>query len=129
MEESTYQRHLTRAWLVYNKIKSVECPVLNKNLIRFNAIGFKHLIRKAKRRSRHEQMLRFSLIPFAPIVISLTKVAISYRENTNSQGKLIKYWALESCVDHRNLRVIIRQAGNGVKHFYSIMEHLSKNPA
>ncbi len=48
---------------------------------------------------------------------------LAQEENTltNRDGKVCKYWAFEAVVDERRLKVIIRQVGNGKKHFWSVI--------
>lgn len=104
-------------------------PAIENSVVRFNAIGFKHLIRKAKRRTPAEQISRFKLIKYAPIIVSDPDVDVTYRQNIRTDGRIVRYWGLNKSIDNKRLRVVVRQIGNGMKHFYSIMEHASKNPA
>ena len=36
-------------------------------------------------------------------------------------GKQVKYWDFEAVVDDRRIKVIVRQIGNGKKHFWSVI--------
>ena len=111
----------------YRSIKMVICPILNNEKIKFNATGFRHLIRKNTERSHDEQIFRFSLIQHAPHIISNAK-EYRYRKTILGDGEIIQFWGLEGKCVGKKLRVVIRQKGNSLKHFYSIMEKASKNP-
>jgi len=123
-----YEKSKKWAMKSYVKIKDTMCPILQGEMVKFNAIGFKHLIRKVKRRSRREQKFRFSLISYAPKIIADPDVQVTYRRLITVDGRLVQFWGLEKEFGRRKLRVIVRQKGDGLKHFYSIMEHASKNP-
>jgi hypothetical protein len=85
--------------------------------IYFNSAGFTHLEKKhGKWRSHAEQMERFSLLAHAPAVISNPSVKIVY----SSQMKTLSahFWALTTTINKKRIRVIIRQIGNGRKHFF-----------
>ncbi len=111
---------------IYKKIKKVICPILNNEEIHFNATGFGHLIRKLKIRSRNEQKRRFGLIPYAKKIISESTVIEDYREKKSKKGKIIKEWALIHTFGVLTIKLIVRQAGKGNKHFYSIMQKGTK---
>ena len=121
------------AQIEYDKIENTMSPAIENSLVRFNAIGFRHLIRKARMRSRAEQISRFNLIKYAPIIVGDPRVAVTYRQDIRIDGRIVRYWALHKKIDGKRLSVIVRQVGNGEKHFYSIMErkpkHATKNPA
>ena len=104
-------------------------PAIENSMVRFNAIGFKHLIRKAKMRTHTEQISRFKLIKYAPIIVADPNASVTCRQDLRIDGRIVRYWALDKHIDGKSLRVIIRQVGKGAKHFYSIMEHRPKNPA
>ncbi len=120
---------IQKAEAEYKKIKDTMCPAIENVMVRFNAIGFKHLIRKEKRRTPSEQIGRFKLIKYAPVIIGDPDVSVTYRQNIRADGRIVRYWGLNKAIEDKRLRVVIRQVGNGLKHFYSIMEHTSKNPA
>jgi hypothetical protein len=46
-----------------------------------------------------------------------------YQQNVvfNVGGKTLKFWSLEGVVDDRRIKVIVRQVGNGNKHFWSVI--------
>jgi len=120
-----YEKTKRIAKSVYKKIGEVVCPILDSEKIHFNATGFGHLIRKIRIRSRNEQKRRFRLIPFAKRIILESKVIEDYREK-KKKGKIIKEWALINTFGIVTIKLIIRQVGNGNKHFYSIMQKDTK---
>ncbi|MDP3697234.1 MAG: hypothetical protein Q8R55_04385 [Candidatus Taylorbacteria bacterium] len=121
-----YERTKRMAKAIYRKVEKVICPILDDEEIHFNAIGFGHLIRKLKIRSRSEQKRRFRLIPFAKKIISESKNIEDYREKKIKKGKTVKEWAFVSTFGSLTIKLIIRQVGKGHKHFYSIMQKDTK---
>lgn len=121
-----YEKTKGIAKSLYKKIKKVACPILNNEEIHFNATGFGHLIRKLKIRSRNEQKKRFRLIPYAKKLILEARTIGDYRENKVKKGKVVKEWALIHTFGILTIKLIIRQVGNGNKHFYSIMQKDTK---
>ena len=120
-----YEKTKRIARSVYKKIGEVVCPILDNEKIHFNATGFGHLIRKLKIRSRNEQKRRFRLLPFAKkIILESTKIE-DYREKKKKR-KIIKEWALINTFGILTIKLVIRQVGNGNKHFYSIMQKDTK---
>ena len=120
-----YEKTKRIAKSVYKKIGEVVCPILDNEKIYFNATGFGHLIRKLKIRSRNEQKRRFRLLPFAKkIILESTKIE-DYREKKKKR-KIIKEWALINTFGILTIKLVIRQVGNGNKHFYSIMQKDTK---
>jgi hypothetical protein len=120
----------SKKWAIktYIKIPDTMCPVLNNEIIRFNAVGFRHLMRKGEERSHRVQKFRFSLISYAPRIVADIDVQVTHRIKELADGTIVKFWGLEKEYNGRKIRVVVRQKGNGVKHFYSVMEHTSKNP-
>ncbi len=129
MNHIGYEKSKKWARKNYSKIKEVACPVLQGELIRFSAVGFDHLVRKLNMRSHKEQKFRFSLIPYASRIVADPHVQLTHRSNLMPDGTIIKFWGLEKACGDKKLRVVIRQKENGPKHFYSIMECSTKNPA
>jgi hypothetical protein len=86
----------------------------------FNNIGFKHLIRKSKVRTRKEQMKRFELLEYVPEILKNPNANVSYR-TTISKRHEVRYWSFQEEKDGKDITVVVRQVGNGNKHFYSVM--------
>ena len=77
-----YQRAKKHAHRFYQKIGRVLCPALNNEQIVFNNIGFNHLIRKLKLRSRREQKRRFNLLRYAEKILNTEKIYLEYRQES-----------------------------------------------
>ena len=86
----------------------------------FNNIGFKHLIRKARVRSRKEQIKRFELLKYVPEILKNPDANVLCRITTSGHHKT-HYWSFREEKDGKDITVVVRQVGNGVKHFYSVM--------
>jgi hypothetical protein len=114
-----YQNIRNRASEDYKKLRKMRCPVLNNEYIYFNNAGFRHLIRKDKIRSRAEQIERFQLLPYIKEIIIDPDSMIQYRKKILDE-LITHYWSLTSIQDEKLIKVIIRQIGEGKKHFYSI---------
>lgn len=114
---------------IYQAIGSVACPGLGGEQVRFNRQGWAHILRKRRRRPRREQYARLSLIPLAARILANPAPCIEYREMTSRTGQAVRYWAFAESVDARRIKVVVRQVGNGDKHFYSIFAANKKSPS
>ncbi len=58
-----------------------------------------------------------------PGAIKLLKMMPFAQEEASyvSNGVEMKYWAFEGVVDKRRIKVVIRQKGKGLKHFFSVI--------
>jgi len=128
-----YEKSKKKAKEIYSKIGQIKCPALSNECISFSRIGFNHLIRKGRiPRPKNEQKRRFILISYIEEIIKNPEAKIFYRQKTikrkvNRHGEKVlieseaSFWVFtyktESCL----IKVIIRQLGNGNKHFLSIM--------
>ncbi|MBU1091745.1 hypothetical protein KKA27_02705 [Patescibacteria group bacterium] len=118
----------------YQKIRAVRCPVLNNELVHFNAEGFNHLIYKGKRRERNKnnQITKFKLLPKARTIIEISTTYQEYDESLTTVRKkrfkkiveettTVKYWGFVAIIQNFRTKVIVRQIGNGQKHFWSVI--------
>jgi hypothetical protein len=117
----SYRAYRRRAKIFYKTLMSVPSPHLDGAYVVFNNIGFKHLIRKAKVRSKKEQMKRFNLLRTVPDILKDSDAIVSYRSEFRD-GRMVHYWAFSKEKEGREIRVVVRQVGNGIKHFYSVMD-------
>jgi hypothetical protein len=63
----------------YRKLGFAECPAFNNEKIYFNNYGFQHIIRKGKKlREISEQIKRFNILKYAPIIIKNSKEFETY---------------------------------------------------
>jgi hypothetical protein len=116
----SYYAFRRRAEKFYKTLMSVQSSHFNGAWVIFNNVGFKHLIRKARVRSQKEQIKRFKLLTYVPEIITDPSANISHRIDTTSRHK-VQYWSFYKEKDGKEITVIVRQVGNGVKHFYSVM--------
>ena len=129
------QRKKTRG--VYNAFGRAWCPAFNE-YVAFNNEGFRHLIwQQERQRSKKEQTRRFALLTHAKDIIEKTHEYAAYRvEEKVSKAKWYgaktknvsraQFWELNREIESRHISVIIRQVGNGKKHFFSIFERRNK---
>lgn len=108
----------------FAKNKFVRCPAFPKEKVTFNSKGLSHLFYKGSQkvfaRPHQESEARVSLLPRALKILSL--MPLSQEENVfEVHGKKVKYWAFEGVVDGRRIKVVVRQIGNGTKHFWSVI--------
>jgi len=118
----SYEASLHRAEKFYKSLMSVRSSHMDDGWVVFNNVGFKHLIRKAKLRNQNEQTKRFALLHEVPKVLQDPHAAVvSYRID-KSKNLPVQYWAIQRKKGGVKIKVIVRQVGNGKKHFYSVMD-------
>jgi hypothetical protein len=109
----------------YQGIGRVWCLVL-KDYIEFNKSGFRHLIRKnGILRPYREQRRRFAALTYAKEIIE-TAQEYFFFEETMKQGIRARFWSLVAMRSDFLVTVVIRQLGDGKKHFFSV--YAKKNP-
>ncbi|OGK46106.1 hypothetical protein A3A93_06635 [Candidatus Roizmanbacteria bacterium RIFCSPLOWO2_01_FULL_38_12] len=98
MNYHTYKKQIKA---IFVRTKKVSCPAFNHEEIIFNAKGINHL----------------------PRAIHLVKNATFWQEENKEErnGEIYRYFAFEAVVENRRIKVIIRQVGNGNKHFWSVI--------
>jgi len=112
------ENRIARAKEYYQSICRVWCPVLN-DYITFNSMGFRHLMRSGRhKRSNADMIRRFRLLGLAVEMIeNLDAEIISPPDVASSATKLS---IIKETQDKIVTTVVIRQVGNGNKHFFSI---------
>lgn len=118
----------------YNQKQCVRCPALNNEMINFTSEGFNHLIYKNDRNERDKsvQIMKLKLLPRAVEIIGLSTTYQEYDENIKDirkkkhkkivyESAVVKYWGLIAIIRNTRVKVIIRQVGNGQKHFWSVI--------
>lgn len=109
----------------FKKTKSVKCPAFPGEEIIFNSKGLSHLFYKGSRkiasRPSREAETRVWLLSRAVKVLKLMPLAQEENMFVTKNGKRIRYWDFEAVVDDRRIKVIVRQIGNGKKHFWSVI--------
>lgn len=114
-----------QARVFFKQNKSITCPAFPKEKITFNSKGLSHLFYKgANKKSTRpikEIDTRVKLLPSAAKVLELMPLPQEETTLTDHKGKICNYWAFEAVVDKRRIKVIVRQVGNGKKHFWSVI--------
>lgn len=122
-----------KAKKIYKDIKPVYSPYFQEE-ISFNSEGFNHIRYKGDRKERHRkvQEIRYKYLHFAPKIIKLSKTLQEYDEASqfivekinkrkDKVLKKVKYYGFIAIIEKRKFKVIVRQVGNGNKHFWSII--------
>lgn len=109
-----------KARAYYKSIKPIYCPYFSERVV-FNSKGFKHLIYEDKghQRTRSEQYLRLSLFPKGVRMLLIATVVQEYEERLVC-NKIHKFWGFIGIIEGHKIKVVVRQIGDGKKHFYSI---------
>jgi len=75
---------------------------------------------KKSARTKHEARVRVKLLSRAVKLLQL--MPLPQEESTYLfERKRYRFWAFEGVVDNKRIKVIVRQAGNGSKHFWSVI--------
>lgn len=124
-----------KAETYYKSLKPMICPIFNE-MIYFTSDGFHHLRFDNTRaeRSKVVQRTKLKSLPWAINIIQKTTTVQEFRKNLQIFGKQgkdgfsktveVKYWAFIAITNIEKalrIRVIVRQVGNGQKHFWSVM--------
>ena len=117
----------------YKKICKIQCPAFDNELIYFTSEGFNHLLyKKNVARTQKEQAVKLKLVAIAKEIIVKSTTYQEYDEclvevtrekngKKNRETILAKYWGIVAIVRTYRVKTIIRQLGNGNKHFWSVM--------
>lgn len=117
----------------YKAITPVHCPYFKEAVV-FNSEGFNHIRYKAGRRERHlkAQEIRYKLLHLAPRVIGKSHTLqehetvnqfIESKKNKRKEKALkeVHFYGFIAIINKQKVKVIVRQAGEGHKHFWSII--------
>lgn len=125
IQEKNYREIKRRAKALYSTIKNVWCPALSE-LITFNSLGFKHLAQKGRKfRPISEQIRRFTLLKYVESILTGNKASV-FHESKVIHEKRVDFWKFTEKRDELIIKVVIRQVGNGKKHFWSIYGRYQK---
>ena len=107
---------------IFQQNRSLICPAFPNEEIIFNAKGINHLFYKGSRRKRLASRIKANLRLLPRAIELLKKMPIPQEEDSYTKDKKkYNFWAFEGVVDSRRIKVIIRQVGNGKKHFWSVI--------
>lgn len=122
MSPEEFKLFLIKAKNDYKKIGYIECPAFNGERVYFTSAGFIHLIRKDKiLRPMKEQIRRLNLMKIVNKIVTNNQ---KYFEHTllNNKKPPAQFWSLVIDNNDVYVKVVIRQIGNGNKHFFSVMD-------
>lgn len=129
MKDHQNLKKLAKAFFKRNP--SISCPAFPNEAIVFNSKGLSHLFykgaEKISRRELQESEVRINLLPRALEVLQRMPLPQEESELVDTRGKHYRYWAFEAVVDNRRVKVIVRQVGDGKKHFWSVIPAWRKN--
>jgi hypothetical protein len=131
-----YGKMRQQAERIYNSQKTIFNPYLKTNVY-FTADGLHHLRYSARNeRNKREQLLKFSLLPLALVIIKNSgtlqeyrKLLITFGNKSKHDGlsltKEVEYWGFVAIVGSNNIkiRVVLRRVGNGNVTFWSVMAY------
>lgn len=131
---SSYQKIREAAESFYKRIGRIHSPALKNDFVHFASEGFNHLIFKGgrKERSKQEQIIKFKLLPKAKYIIEISTTYQEYDEGIAKARKkrrkkvifeaaIIRCWGFVAIIQGTRLKVIVRQVGDGQKHFWSVI--------
>lgn len=107
---------------IFDENKEIDCPAFPGKKVHFNSKGINHLIYKSPRSMREVARIKTN-IRLLPSAIKLLKIMPIAQEESmyESNGVTMRYWAFEGVIDERRIKVIVRQKGNGNRHFFSVI--------
>jgi len=139
---SRHKQELPKARAFYDAVGSVDCPYF-KTDVTFNAKGFHHLQFSAgSERTKQAQLYKFALLESVVEILKHSGTVQQYRQQLGAVGhkkgksgmhdtKMMTYWAFEGILGAgakmRRVKVIVRQIGDGKKHFWSVMSDTKFN--
>jgi len=115
-----HQVQQEKARLFFQKNKTIESPCIG--VVTFNSQGFRHLICKNKKHKRDlkNQLKRFELLEYFPIILSGMTHYQEYCEEM--KGKTHIYWSFVAIIKNKlRLKIILRKIGHGHIHFWSVI--------
>lgn len=116
----------------YSQIGEVSCPAFPDETIVFNAKGFNHIFYKGARSGRRKDSIavRVRLLDRAAELLEISTIfqeEDSYKGVHKGKRKKYHFWAFEGVIRNRRIKVIIRQVGEGKKHFWSVIPSWRKS--
>jgi hypothetical protein len=106
----------------FDKNKQIKCPAFPKEKINFNSKGINHLFYKGARSERNIKEIETRVFLLPRVKTLLEKMPIPQEEDWYEMGSTkISFWAFEGVVEGRRIKVVVRQIGDGKKHFWSVI--------
>lgn len=129
---SNYHQIKETAENFYKKIGRLFSPIF-KERVAFNSEGFNHLLyKKGGERNKSDQITKFKILPIAKEIVAIATTYQEYDEGIAqvqrkrfkrkiNESATVRYWGLVAIIRNCRVKVIIRQVGDGQKHFYSVI--------
>ena len=123
-----YRKYKIQIKILFDSTGSIDCPAFNFEKISFNAKGINHLLFKGDRSQRDKKRIETNIRLLPNAIFLLEKTTFWQEESQYEKDKKVyKFWAFEAVINKRRIKVIIRQIGNGKKHFWSVIPAWRKN--
>lgn len=123
MLQDDHKKLIKEAKDEYRKIGYVECPAFDNEKVHFNKHGFNHFIRKSGvLRTLPEQIRRLNLLNTLTQIISSSNDYQEY-EKLYNKNPPAQFWSFIRRSDGGFIKIVIRQIGDGNKHFFSVMDN------
>jgi len=123
MLQEEHKEFIKKAKEEYKKIGYVKCPAFDGEKVYFNKHGFNHFVRKSGvLRMIPEQIRRLNLLNTLTNIISTSTDYQEY-EKLYNKNPPAQFWSFVRRGDNGFVKVVVRQIGNGNKHFFSVMDN------
>ncbi len=129
-----YQVARKEAEELYATFGKVHCPALGNEPVHFTSEGFNHLVYKTAQKPRDEkvQIMKFELLGRTKFIIEASTTFQEYEESFEYMARdkhgqmvkenfLVRCWGFVAVIKNFRVKVVVRQVGNGNKHFYSVI--------
>ena len=139
-DEEDFWAVQTDAKNYYDSLVELYCPYL-KERICFNSKGWEHIIfkKRDRYRARKDQYVRYKLLPLAIKIISNSHTLQGFRitnkfeiVNINSRWenllKQVTFWEFMAVMEDVRVKIIVKQAEGGEKHFFSVIPYWRIRP-
>lgn len=110
-----------QAKLFFITHREVYCPAFPNEVVKFNGKGLNHLFYKSARRKRSlkEIVIRTKMLPRAFELLEKSIVPQEEDQYVGKNDKVFRFWGFHGVIGNKLIKVIVRQVGNGDKHFWS----------
>lgn len=113
-----YKKLRKEAKDLYLKINQPWCPLMQEP-ITFNNAGFRHLMRSGRRpRPKGDRKRRLTLLRLAKDIVTNPNAELT-QDDGRTRGQT-RFWTITERKGNEKVTLVIRQVGNGKKHFFSI---------
>ena len=105
----------------YRLVQQVFCPALQDH-VQFNGKGLNHIFYRGSRSPRlsGDIEVRMRIFDRAVQLLKIVQTISGYATDQKT-ATTTKYWEFIGLIEQRRIKVIVRQKGNGQKHFWSVI--------